>query len=250
MNIDVRTGIALALGGALLFGCDAPEHDTPTPAQQEESLTLADGGLAQSPFFEHIAQWSCKVPKVRACSDGQVAAILLTANQGEVELAQSVIDRLESPEAKALAERLIADHAQAKQKLEALVEEAGIEPRESANSKELEDGTKLEIAALATKSGEELETSFVSHAVLDHVKDLGLIDHLLLPSVRHPKLARHVREERATIAVHALLASDVQADTVGSCGGEQEPAPMSDAGSEDDGGSSVGEVDAGEPAAQ
>jgi len=237
-----RVPSAAVFGGMLwLVACDEAGSAPPSETQSELIYDNADGGAEPGPAFDRYAAWTCAVPRIRPCDDGQIAAILFESDQGEIDVSQSVIERVTDPPVVALAERLIADHTRSRDELAALLEDIDVEPIENDNSRDIAESAQLALVSLASKSGEELERAYVSHALLHHAKALGTIDHILLPSVRDRQFESNIRRSRVAIARHLLLTSDVQKDVAGMCGGDLTPsdAGVSDAGTVVDAASTV-----------
>lgn len=161
----------------------------------------------------------CAEPSASVCSDAQVLAISITSDAGEVMLAKSVRDRMTTADAKAFADKMIADHTQMMKDAQDLAAKLGITPQENGITKELQDSTKMEMEHLSTLSGLELDKSYIDHEVVDHLMDLGMTDHLLHPSAKAPELKSSLLDDRAKIATHETLALSVQATIEGSCGG-------------------------------
>jgi len=158
-------------------------------------------------------------PALAVCSDGQVIAILQAANQGEIDVAQSVIDRLQDKNVQLLAQTIIDDHTKALDQVDQLSSSAGIEPVENDNSEELAESADTTIASLEKESGDKLEKSYVAHELLDHIQTIGVGDHLLGPSAKNAQLKATIQALRPTLVKHLQLASQAQTAISGACGG-------------------------------
>jgi len=166
------------------------------------------------------------------CSDGQVIAILQAANQGEIDVAQSVVDRVQTASVRELAQMIIDDHTKARDQLDQLVTSTGIEPVENDNSEELAESADTAIASLKAKKGSELEKSYVAHEILDHIQTIGTGDHLLGPSAKNAQLKATIQALRPTLVKHLQQASQAQGAVSSACGGQLD----TDAGTQSPGG--------------
>lgn len=239
MRISIRyLALTTALAAGAFAACSSTGSSTSEARQGQE---IADAGAADADA--EAAAPDLSQPQLAVCSDGQVAAILHSSGKGEIDLANAVLDRLEDPSVKAFAQRMITDHTALDEALTAAVGQAGITMEETDISKELDDSAQLTIQELSSKSGSELDRSYMAHEVVDHLKDLGLSDHLLAPSIKDPTLLAVATQERAAVALHAQLAVQVQSSVAGQCGVGKEDAGAGDAGAGD--GGDAGEADAG-----
>jgi predicted outer membrane protein len=233
---------ALLALSATLFACD--EQDATMLESREDELgsvdagAWSDGGTKEGKHKDWAAAASCLSPRLKDCADGQIAAIVTAANLGEVALSKALLPKLQTESARALAEQLIAEHGKAQTKLDSLLREAGIAPIENANSEHLTEMNELTQKHLATKTGVALEGSYVSHQVATHAQVLGTLDHVLLPSVKHPELKKYLQEVRKEVGGHTETIAKVQTELQGPCGGN-----AGDAGVPRDGGVSI--VDGG-----
>jgi putative membrane protein len=159
-------------------------------------------------------------PALPLCSDGQVIAILQAANQGEIDVAKAVIDRVQNPSVQELAQTIIDDHTAALEKVDQLITSSSIEPIENDNSEELAESADMTIASLQSETGSDLEKSYVAHEIFDHIQTIGTGDHLLGPSATNPQLKATIQAVRPTLVKHLQLASQAQRSISGACGGQ------------------------------
>jgi predicted outer membrane protein len=213
---DLRLFLVAPLAAAL-FACDA--EDTQLASQSDDlGTTGVDAGSTQADAGPEGP--ACLSPQLRDCALGQAAAIIHTANKGEIELSKSLRDRLTDPAVQKPTARLIEEHSKANEELEALLDEHDITPTPNANTKALTEATKLTLESLSKKSGSELDASFVTNQLLKHAQVLGTIDHVLLPSVEGSPLEAYLKKTRKDVAGHTKEIAETQAKLVGKCGGD------------------------------
>jgi putative membrane protein len=185
----------------------------------------------------------CLDPALAVCSDGQVIAILRAANQGEVDVAESVVNRVSDAKVKALAETIISDHNHALDQLDQLITKTGIEPVENDNSEEIAAAADQTIASLKSKKGKALDRDYAADEILDHIQTIGVGDHLLVPSAKNAQLKALLTTLRPTLVKHLQLANQAQTSVSGACGGTTsasggDAGTAHDAGAAHDGGAS------------
>jgi putative membrane protein len=157
-------------------------------------------------------------PTTGVCSDAQIAAIVIDANDSEVVIAQTVRERLVTSQARAIADRIIADHTRMSDDAAEIAATLGVLPEETSLSQAVSDEAGATVGDLLPLSGIALDRAFMTAVVLDHTGDLGLIDNLLLPSASADLLRQGIRSQRAVIAEHLRLALEAQTEIQGSCG--------------------------------
>jgi predicted outer membrane protein len=234
MKNEIRSMVCCTV---LLFACDGAGGTDTSPGQGsstevvEQDLDFEDGSIPEpGPWFDKVSSKLCLMPISHACSDGQIAAIVKASNDGEILVSESVVGRLQTPVARALAQRLIQDHQLANQQLQG----TGVEPVSNAISATLTKDAQHHVEKLAALSDDELDSTFLTSELLDHARTLGSLDHLLLPSADDPELLRVLSKIRAAVARHTLVVVEAQEKVTGACGGELPTDVSSDAGTRSD----------------
>ncbi len=247
----VMAGVA-ACGGNGSGADDSREAFTGTPSADGGGSTTGDGGMADSGATDSgvsssdaSSQGMClPAPSLAVCSDGQIVAILHESAIGEVALAQAVLPRLSDANVKAFAQKMINDHTASDMSLQSTAKAAGITAVENGLSQEIADEAQDEIQALSSKTGSALDKSYMRHAVLEHLGDLAVSDHVITPSVKNSTLAMAALTVRALVAMHVQLATSIVGSLEGACGGmtstSADGGTGGDSGTGGDGGSDSG----------
>jgi predicted outer membrane protein len=157
-------------------------------------------------------------PALSVCSDAQVLAIAIAADDGEVIVAQSVRERLATETARDLADLMIADHQNLSDAAWQVAAGLGIMPEDSGLSLALADEARGTVSDLVGLSGEALDRAYVEHLVLDHLADLGVADHLLAPSASADVVIDALAQQRAFVADHLQRSSAALTELEGACG--------------------------------
>ena len=219
MKMQMRMLLALPLG-ASLFACDADDADMSLASQTDELGVTVDAGSADAggKHKDWAAALACVSPRLKDCSDGQIAAILTAANTGEVELSTALLSKLTTAPAQKLAKQLAEEHLKAQAELKEVLSKSGITPIENGNSAHLTEMNKLTLEHLSKKSGYALDGSFLAHQLLTHAQVLGSLDHVLIPSVKDPALEKYLRKIRGNVGDHTKDIAQAQAEVQGPCG--------------------------------
>ena len=107
--------------------------------------------------------------------DTQFLAEAIRDGMAEVELGKTAAQKAASPEVKRFAERMVADHTAANEKLAAMAEKHKIEPEGTYGTPPLrpaEEGQAKQ-QDLSTLSGEAFDRAYMAAMVEDHEKAVG-----------------------------------------------------------------------------
>ncbi|CAN0625428.1 putative membrane protein [Burkholderia multivorans] len=150
-------------------------------------------------------------------TDPQIAAIVVTANQVDIDAGRLAESKTHNPDVRSFAERMVTDHSGVNQAAVDLVHKLGVTPEENATSLDLKKGGDANLQTLRKLDGARFDRAYIDHEVAYHVAVLDAIDHTLIPSARNAELkALLVKVEPAFVA-HLEHARHLQA----SFGGKQ-----------------------------
>lgn len=138
----------------------------------------------------------------KALSDPQIAGIVVTANQIDVDAGKLAKSRTRSKAVGEFAEQMITDHTAVNKQAAALAKKLNVTPEESAVSKGLKAGAKQATEKLGKLSGAQFDRAYVEHEVAYHQQVLEAIDKALLPSAKNAELKALIGKVRPAIAAH------------------------------------------------
>jgi putative membrane protein len=144
-------------------------------------------------------------------NDAQIAAIVVAANQVDIDAGKLATKQASDPEVKAFAERMVTDHSAANQQATALVSKLKVKPEENELSKKLKaDGAKT-LDKLRTLKGDKFDQAYIDHEVTYHQAVLDTIDKTLLPNAQNAELKALITKVRPVIQTHLEHAQQLQA---------------------------------------
>ncbi len=146
----------------------------------------------------------------RVFSDAEIATVVATANQGELDAAALAERKARNAQVKGFAGHMSKAHEDAKRQLENVEKKAGLTPTDSEVSTELKTRATEEAARLESLSGDEFDRAYMDAQVADHVALLKKIDQDLIPSAKDPALAALVRKLRPVVAGHLSKARRIK----------------------------------------
>ena len=143
-------------------------------------------------------------------SDPQIAAIVVTANQVDVDAGKLAKSKSKNKEVQKFAQQMITDHTAVNKQAGALAKKLHVKPEESDTSKSLKQGGKENIANLKKLKGSAFDKAYVDHEVAYHEQVLGAIDKVLIPSAQNADLKGLIVKVRPAIEAHLEHAKHLQ----------------------------------------
>jgi putative membrane protein len=151
-------------------------------------------------------------------SDAQIAAIVVTANQVDIDAGTLAKSKAQSPEVKEFAQRMITDHTGVNKAATELVERLHVTPVPSATSESLQKGGDENLAALKKLSGAAFDKAYIDHEVAYHEAVLSAMDKTLIPSAQNAELKALLVKVRPAFVAHLDHAKKLQAELAKSGG--------------------------------
>jgi putative membrane protein len=145
-------------------------------------------------------------------SDPQIAHIVVTANQIDIDAGKLAKSRSKNKEVQEFAQRMITDHGAVNKQAGALAKKLGVKPEDNDTSKSLKKGAQQNIANLKKLKDGAFDKAYADHEVAYHEQVLGAIDKVLIPSAQNAELKGLIEKVRPAIAAHLEHAKHLQAD--------------------------------------
>ncbi len=145
-------------------------------------------------------------------SDPQIAHIVVTANQIDVDAGKLAKSRSKNKDVQAFAQQMITDHTAVNKQAGALAKKLGVKPEDNDTSKSLKKGADENVANLKKLSGAAFDKAYVDHEVAYHQAVLDAIDKTLVPSAQNKELKDLIVKVRPAIAAHLDHAKHLQAE--------------------------------------
>ena len=158
------------------------------------ALALAAGGaLAQAP------------------SDAQIASIVVTANQVDIDAGKLAESKGSNAEVKAFGKQMVTDHTGVNKQAVALVTKLKVTPEDNDTSKSLKAGGAENVKNLEKLSGAAFDRAYVDHEVAYHQQVLDAVDKTLIPSAQNAELKSLLVAVRPAFVAHLDHAKMLQA---------------------------------------
>jgi putative membrane protein len=137
-----------------------------------------------------------------APTDPQIAAIVVAANQVDIDAAKLAKAHAKSADVKAFAETMIKDHTAVNKQATALAKKLKLKPEPNPTSKSLLQGGKENVAALQKLKGADFDKAYIDHEVAYHQQVLDAITTTLVPNAKNPELKALLEKATPTFQEH------------------------------------------------
>lgn len=151
-------------------------------------------------------------------TDPQIAHIVVTANQVDIDAGKLAQSRAQSAEVKDFAQLMVTDHSSVNKSAVELVTKLHVTPEPNDTSKSLRKGGDDNVAALKKLSGAPFDKAYVDHEVAYHQAVLDAVDNTLIPSAQNAELKALLVKVRPAFVAHLEHAKQLQA-SLGKAGG-------------------------------
>jgi putative membrane protein len=146
----------------------------------------------------------------QAPTDPQIASIVVTANQVDIDAGQFAKARSANKDVKAFAQQMITDHSGVNKQATELVTRLKVTPQDNPTSQSLKSGGQDNLANLKGLKGAAFDAAYIRHEVEYHQQVLDAIDKTLIPNAKNAELKALLEKVRPAIAAHLEHAKHVQ----------------------------------------
>ena len=144
-------------------------------------------------------------------TDPQIAAIVVTANQVDIDAGKLAETKAHSPQVKNFAQLMVKDHTGVNQAATALVTKLHVTPETNPTSDSLKQGGDANIANLKPLQGVKFDRAYIDHEVTYHQNVIDALDKTLIPSAQNVELKALLVKVRPAFVAHLDHAKMVQA---------------------------------------
>jgi putative membrane protein len=147
----------------------------------------------------------------QAPNDAQIAQIVVTANQVDIDAGKLAESKGSSADVKAFAKQMVTDHTGVNKQATALVKKLKVKPQPSDTSKSLAQGGKDNLAKLkGLKKGPQFDKAYIDHEVDYHQAVIDALDKTLIPSAQNAELKDLLVKVRPAFVAHLDHAKMIQ----------------------------------------
>ena len=154
---------------------------------------------------------SVTAASAQAPNDAQIAHIVVTANQVDIDAGNLAVKKSSNEEVKKFAQQMVTDHSAVNQAAVDLVTRLAVTPEESDASRGLTSSGATIRGTLETLDGAAFDKAYVDNEVAYHEAVIGVLDAQLIPSAANPELKKTLVDVRPAFVAHLEHAKHLQA---------------------------------------
>ena len=150
-----------------------------------------------------------------APTDPQIAAIVVTANQVDIDAGKLAEHKAHAADVKAFAKRMVTDHTAVNKAAVALATKLHVTPESNPTSESLKQGGGQNVANLRSLRGKAFDKAYIDHEVAYHQAVLDAMDKTLIPSAQNAQLKALLVKVRPAFVDHLKHAQMIQSTLAG-----------------------------------
>lgn len=146
-----------------------------------------------------------------APTDPQIAAIVVAANNADIEAGKLAEKKTTDAQVKAFAHQMVFDHGGVNKQAMDLVKKLKVTPEENDTSKSLKKSGDENVATLKKLSGKSFDKAYVDREVTYHQSVIDALDKSLIPNAKNAELKNLLVGVRPAFVSHLEHAKSLQA---------------------------------------
>jgi len=151
------------------------------------------------------------VAAAQAPNDAQIAAIVVTANQVDIDAGRLAESHGSSAEVKSFGKQMVTDHTGVNKQATALVTKLKVTPQDNPTAQSLKSGGEKNVANLKSLKGAAFDKAYVDNEVTYHQQVIDALDKTLIPSASNAELKALLVKVRPAFVAHLEHAKKIQA---------------------------------------
>ena len=143
-------------------------------------------------------------------NDAQIAHIVVTANQVDVDAGKLAGKQGSTKAVQDFGKQMVTDHTAVNKQATDLVKKLKVQPEANDTSAGLRKGGDENVAKLKKLKGKAFDKAYVDHEVAYHQAVIDAVDQTLLPSAKNAELKALIEKVRPALVQHLDHARHLQ----------------------------------------
>ncbi len=144
-------------------------------------------------------------------NDAQIASIVVTANQVDIDAGKLAAAQATDPEVKKFGQQMVTDHTGVNKQAVDLATKLKVTPEDNPTSKSLKAGGDENLKNLKSLKGAEFDKAYIDHEITYHQSVLDALDKTLSPGAKNAELKALLEKVRPAFVAHLEHAKHIQA---------------------------------------
>ena len=143
-------------------------------------------------------------------SDAQIAHIVVTANQVDIDAGKLAESKGSSKEVRDFGKMMVTDHSGVNKQAVELVTKLKVKPEDNPTSQSLKSGGAENVKKLEGLKGAAFDKAYIDHEVAYHQQVLDAVDKTLIPNAKNEELKALIVKVRPAFVAHLEHAKQIQ----------------------------------------
>jgi putative membrane protein len=145
-------------------------------------------------------------------NDAQIAAIVVTANQVDIDAGKLAESRAKHKDVKAFGKMMVTDHTGVNKAAKDLVTKLHVKPEDNPTAESLKKGGQENVAHLRKLKGDAFDKAYIDHEVDYHQQVIDAMDKTLIPGAQNAELKALLVKVRPAFIAHLDHAKELQGE--------------------------------------
>ena len=150
------------------------------------------------------------VASAQGVNDAQIAAIVVTANQVDIDAGKLASSMGSTSDVKKFGEQMVKDHTGVNKSAVELVTKLKVTPEDNPTAMSLQKGGMENVDNLKMLKGKAFDKAYIDHEVAYHEQVIEAIDKTLIPSAKNEELKALLVKVRPAFLAHLAHAKHLQ----------------------------------------
>lgn len=166
--------------------------------------------LGVAAAFAGLAAPSAARAQAQDVSDANIAAIVVAANQADIDNGELAVERASSDRVRAFGQQMIDAHTAVNESAVELVNELGVSPEPNEISRSIANGQAAEREKLAKLSGAAFDRAYIANEIAYHEAVIDAVRNVLIPSAENGRLKQTLIDVSPAFVAHLQQARSIQ----------------------------------------
>jgi len=146
-----------------------------------------------------------------APNDAQIAAIVVAANQVDIDAGKLAQSNGKSADVKAFGKQMVTDHTAVNKQAVALVKKLNVTPQDNPTSASLRSSGADNLKSLKTLKGAAFDTAYIENEITYHAQVIDAVKGTLIPNAQNDELKQLLMTGLTLFEGHLEHAKQIQA---------------------------------------
>ena len=167
--------------------------------------------FAISMFVAGAVMASGAYASAQSVNDAQIASIVVTANQVDIDAGKLAASKASNADVKAFGKQMVTDHTGVNKQATDLAKKLKVTPEDNPTSQSLKNGGEDNLKNLRSLKGAAFDKAYIDHEVAYHQAVLDAVDKTLIPNAKNEELKALLVKVRPAFVAHLEHAKQIQA---------------------------------------